>query len=219
MGYVETPLVVQALKKNNFPYDLVDLPFENFISKLSSKVRQELFDWVTTDFLSYSPEIKKCWLYLHGDLGTYKSVTAVGVAKFFYDKRKDLVSSLGNGEVLYHNSSVLFDWLRDFQENSLSKSSEWNRILNSSLLVLDDFLTQSDSVYVFTKIYQLFDHRYGNGYPTVITSNYPPAGVVNRILAFLDRTQVAVEKDEVVLLANRIARRLSDRSKAVSMDR
>lgn len=197
--YQESLKSVHSLINSGFPRYLVEWEFSEMLKVIHKETQDKVREWLLAD--------KSSWLYLYGDFGEGKSALAIGLAKLFYDKRKNFICNNGNSSLLYHNCSVMFDWLRDFNKNSESKIEKWEEILNSSFLVLDDFLTQKDTWYVFTKLYQLLDYRYANNYLTVITSNYSVDDCHDRILSFQGE-----DKDETTKMAERIVRRLSDRS-------
>src|SRR4029078_3601947 len=55
--------------------------------------------------------------------------------------------------------------------NGVAYDDRFSAIRNSPLLVLDDLGTENTTPWAREKLYQIFNHRYNEQLPTVITSN------------------------------------------------
>ena len=76
----------------------------------------------------------------------------------------------------------LLDWLRySYDSTDDSFESRFEEIRNISLLVLDDLGTQNATPWAQEKLYQIFNHRYVNRLPTVVTTNQPLEEIEGRI--------------------------------------
>jgi len=104
------------------------------------------------------------WLLLLGSYGTGKTHLAAAIANF--------VISLGV-PTLFLTVPDLLDWLRaTFEKGGEETYSErFEDIRNVRFLVLDDLGTQSATPWACEKLYQIINHRYTLGLPTVITTN------------------------------------------------
>ena len=102
------------------------------------------------------------WLIVTGDYGTGKThlVAAVG--------HQCMQAGLSP---LFMDVPTLLDYLRStFSPNSMiSYDRRFNQIKTSSLLILDDFGTQSATPWAREKLYQLFNYRYNMELPTIAT--------------------------------------------------
>ena len=131
------------------------------------------------------------WVVLMGPVGAGKTHLAVAIVN----------ASIEAGIVtLFAAIPDLLDHLRAaFSPHAEVVYDElFERMRNAELLVLDDLGTQRSSPWVDEKLFQLLNHRYNSGWPTVITLN-------RRAWTFLDE---------------RLQSRLSDRSlvQLVSME-
>ncbi len=104
------------------------------------------------------------WLVFKGGYGCGKTHLAASIAN----------QRIAAGQpALFINTPDLLDHLRA----AYSPSSEtgyderFDQVRNASLLILDDFGSQSNTEWAQEKLYQIFNHRYNNRLPTVITTN------------------------------------------------
>lgn len=114
------------------------------------------------------------WLILKGGYGSGKTHLAAAIANY----------QLGQGHVaLFVNTPDLLDHLRaTFNPASTTTYDErFEQVRNSPLLILDDLGTQSNSEWAQEKLYQIFNHRYNNRLPTVITTNLELEAIEIRI--------------------------------------
>jgi DNA replication protein DnaC len=109
---------------------------------------------------SESPE---GWLVLTGPYGSGKTHLAAAVANFR--------AGLGD-PVTFVVVPDLLDHLRaTFSPNSdTSYDRRFDQLRSARVLILDDLGTQAMTPWVREKLYQLFNHRYNAGLPTVITT-------------------------------------------------
>jgi DNA replication protein DnaC len=100
-----------------------------------------------------------------------------------------LAAAIGNevirndGEAMFILTPDLLDHLRStFAPNSQESYDElFTRLKNTPLLILDDLGAESATPWAQEKLFQLFNHRYLQRLPTVITSNRPLSALEARI--------------------------------------
>jgi DNA replication protein DnaC len=113
------------------------------------------------------------WLLLHGSYGVGKTHLAAAIAHF--------AVSLGV-PTLFLTVPDLLDWLRyAYGAEEYSFEARFEEIRNMRLLVLDDLGTQNATPWAEEKLYQIFNFRYVNRLPTVITTNQPLDEIEGRI--------------------------------------
>ena len=104
------------------------------------------------------------WLLLKGGYGCGKTHLAAAIANY----------CLAQGRpVLFINTPDLLDHLRATfnPESAVSYDERFDQVRNSTLLILDDLGTQSNSEWAQEKLYQILNYRYNAKLPTVITTN------------------------------------------------
>ena len=103
------------------------------------------------------------WLVILGPDGCGKTHLAAAIGNFR--------AELGVAPVLVSVPDLL-DHLRSTfsPSSSTTLDQRFEQVRNASLLILDDLGTQSSSPWAKEKLYQLFNHRYNNDLPTVITT-------------------------------------------------
>ncbi|MBI3359666.1 MAG: ATP-binding protein [Chloroflexi bacterium] len=104
------------------------------------------------------------WLLLHGGYGCGKTHLAAAIANY----------RLEHGQVvIFVNTPDLLDHLR----STFSPASEveyddlFDQVRHAPLLILDDLGAESPTTWAQEKLYQIFNYRYNEQLPTVITSN------------------------------------------------
>ena len=108
-------------------------------------------------------ETPKGWLVLAGPYGCGKTHLAAAIANYR--------ASQGH-PVMFVVVPDLLDHLRATfsPSSSVSYDRRFDEVRTADLLVLDDLGTQAATPWVREKLYQLFNHRYNAGLPTVITT-------------------------------------------------
>jgi len=117
------------------------------------------------------------WLFLHGNCGVGKTHLAVAIAKQVMEEKDQ--------RVLFAVVPDLLDHLRStFDPNTdTAYDQRFYDIRNAFLLVLDDLGTENTTPWAREKLYQIFNHRYNEQLPTVITSNQDFKRIEERVLS------------------------------------
>jgi DNA replication protein DnaC len=104
------------------------------------------------------------WLILKGGYGCGKTHLAAAIANHRL--------SLGH-TALFISTPDLLDHLRAAfgPSSETSYDKRFEQVRNASMLILDDLGTQSNSEWAQEKLYQIFNYRYNNRLPTIITTN------------------------------------------------
>jgi DNA replication protein DnaC len=118
------------------------------------------------------------WLYLRGGVGVGKTHLAVAAALEIRER---------TGSVLFAVVPDLLDHLRTTFDPSqgVAYDDRFNAIRGAFLLVLDDLGTENTTPWAREKLYQIFNHRYVERLPTIVTSNQDHRHVDERILSRL----------------------------------
>lgn len=109
-------------------------------------------------------EAPRGWLLLHGGYGCGKTHLAAAIAN----------ARLAAGQpVMFVNAPDLLDHLRATfgPASEVSYDELFERVRNAPLLIVDDLGAESPTQWATEKLYQIFNHRYNAGLPSVITSN------------------------------------------------
>jgi DNA replication protein DnaC len=107
----------------------------------------------------------KGWLLLQGGYGCGKTHLAAAIANF--------AVSMGV-PTLFLTVPDLLDLLRfAFDAEDVTFEGRFEQIRSASLLVLDDFGTQSATAWAQEKLFQIINYRYINHLPLVVTTNVP----------------------------------------------
>lgn len=117
------------------------------------------------------------WLFLHGNCGTGKTHLAVAIA--FYAMERQKMS------VLFSVVPDLLDHLRATFDpaNGVAYDDRFTTVRNAQLLILDDLGTENTTPWAREKLYQIFNHRYNENLPTVVTSNQDFKRIEERVLS------------------------------------
>lgn len=117
------------------------------------------------------------WLYLRGGVGVGKTHLAVAAALEIRERNS----------VLFAVVPDLLDHLRTTFDPShgVAYDDRFNAIRGAFLLVLDDLGTENTTPWAREKLYQIFNHRYVERLPTIVTSNQDHRHVDERILSRL----------------------------------
>jgi DNA replication protein DnaC len=120
----------------------------------------------------YSASLKG-WLLLHGGYGCGKTHLAAAIANF--------AVSMGV-PTLFLTVPDLLDLLRfAFDAEDITFEERFEQIRTATLLVLDDFGTQSATAWAQEKLFQIVNYRYINKLPLVVTTNVPLDEIEERI--------------------------------------
>ncbi len=116
----------------------------------------------------------KGWLLLSGDYASGKTHLAAAIANYLKD--------LGDPE-LFVSVPEFLDHLRaTFNPSSqVTFDQRFDEVKTIPVLILDDLSTQQMTPWVREKLHQLFNYRYENELPTVITTSDPPENMDARI--------------------------------------
>jgi DNA replication protein DnaC len=114
------------------------------------------------------------WLYLYGGVGTGKTHLAVAAALEIRER---------NGSVYFAVVPDLLDHLRTTFDpaQGVAYDDRFNAIRGAFLLVLDDLGTENTTPWAREKLYQIFNHRYVERLPTIVTSNRQHEDIDERI--------------------------------------
>jgi DNA replication protein DnaC len=124
------------------------------------------------------------WLFLHGRCGVGKTHLAVAIARH---------------AVEHHGVSVLFQVVPDLLDrlratfdpgSGVAYDERFEQIREAGLLVLDDLGTENTTPWAREKLYQIFNHRYNERSPTVVTSNQELKNIDERIASRLLDTRL-----------------------------
>jgi len=115
----------------------------------------------------------KGWLFMMGGYGVGKTHLAAGIANF--------AVRMGV-PTLFLTVPDLLDWLRYAYGSSEDNfETRFEEIRNIGLLILDDLGTQNATPWAQEKLYQIFNYRYVNRLPMVITTNQVLEEIEGRI--------------------------------------
>ncbi len=113
------------------------------------------------------------WLLLTGTYGCGKTHLAASIANF--------AVSMGV-PTLFLTVPDLLDWLRlSFDNQEATYQERFDEIRSIQLLVLDDFGTQNATPWAQEKLFQIFNYRYVNRLPLVVTTNQDLNDIEKRI--------------------------------------
>jgi DNA replication protein DnaC len=124
------------------------------------------------------------WLFLQGGCGVGKTHLAVAIALHVIETR--------SASVLFTVVPDLLDHLRStFGPNvAVDYDKRFDDVRNAWLLILDDLGTENTTPWAREKLYQIFNHRYNEQLPTVITSNRDFGDIDDRVLSRLLDTRL-----------------------------
>lgn len=145
---------------------LRDQTFDSFISDgiglMTDKQRNLRLAFERCKEFALNPE---GWILLRGGFGCGKTHLAAAVANLHVDSGKPAILL---------TVPDLLDFLRaSYSPNSPTSYDErFEQIKTTSLLILDDFGTESGTSWAQEKLFQILNYRYNARLPTIITTNY-----------------------------------------------
>jgi DNA replication protein DnaC len=118
------------------------------------------------------------WLLLQGGYGCGKTHLAAAIANF----------AVGMGvPTLFLTVPDLLDTLRySYDDPEATFEERFEEVRRAPLLVLDDFGTQNATAWAQEKLFQIFNYRYINHLPLVVTTNIPLEDLEGRIRSRLE---------------------------------
>jgi DNA replication protein DnaC len=124
------------------------------------------------------------WLFLHGNCGVGKTHLATSIAIHAMENQRT--------PVLFAVVPDLLDHLRAtfHPDNGVAYDERFATVRNAQLLVLDDLGTENTTPWAREKLYQIFNHRYNEQLPTVVTSNQDFKKIDERVLSRLLDTRL-----------------------------
>jgi DNA replication protein DnaC len=116
------------------------------------------------------------WLIFFGNYGCGKTHLAAAIANELIQK---------DFRLFFSNVPDLLDHLRSTfgPSSEVEYDERFETIRNIPVLILDDLGTENTTPWAREKLYQLINHRYNNRLATVITSNYKPHDIDERIFS------------------------------------
>lgn len=172
-------------------HSLSDMTFDNFRPDVSGvrEAYQQALEF------AHNPE---GWIFFHGSYGVGKTHLAVAIANEVLQHR-----TMG---VYFRVVPDLLDQLRATfdPEHGVAYDERFQQIRNAHMLILDDLGTEQTTPWAREKLYQLFNHRYNEQLPTVVTSNQDYKHIDQRILSRLLDTRLSrrvfIESEDYRLL-------------------
>ncbi len=149
------------------PGKLNEMTFENFDARVPGVDRA----YQTARKFARDPS---GWLVLHGLVGSGKTHLAAAIANVALDNKVTLLFR-AVPDLLEHMRSA-FSPSSDTGDDKLFKN-----VRATQLLILDDLGTEYATPWAGEKLYQIINHRYNDGSPTVITTNQPLGKLDERI--------------------------------------
>lgn len=112
-------------------------------------------------------------LYIYGKVGTGKTQMACGIIRAYLQAK-------GSG-ALYVSSVRLLSELRAAYDSTISELEVLDRYQHVRLLVLDDLGKESPTEWAVERLFQIIDSRYNEELPTIVTTNYSPGELIERL--------------------------------------
>jgi DNA replication protein DnaC len=127
------------------------------------------------------------WLLIQGGYGCGKTHLAAAIANFSV--------SLGI-PTLFITVPDLLDTLRyAYEDPNATFEQRFDEVRQSAILILDDFGTQNATEWAREKLFQIFNYRYVNQLPTVVTTNLALDEIEGRVQSRLrDPEMVAIAR-------------------------
>lgn len=113
-------------------------------------------------------------VYLHGPVGSGKTTTAAGIAKWWLYAHawNPAPGHYTLPPVRFTSSVRILAEFKDSYDGRGGGKDLMERLTGARLLVIDDLGQERPSEWALERLYELADTRYGAGYPTIVTSNH-----------------------------------------------
>lgn len=122
--------------------------------------------------------------YIVGPVGTGKSLLAATAARYAVD---------GGIKTRFTSASSVLDAVRGSYGTSADSRKVMERYASTRFLVLDDLGKEAPTDWVLMKLFELFNSRYENMLPTVVTTQYERDQLIARLAKNGDKeTAVAI---------------------------
>ncbi len=128
------------------------------------------------DAKEYADNSDGRWLFLSGGVGTGKTHLAVAIADDMRTQRPSI-------SILFNVVPDLLDHLRATFDptKGIDYDERFEQIRQADLLILDDLGTENTTPWAREKLFQIFNHRYNQRLPTVVTSNHDIYDIEERV--------------------------------------
>lgn len=113
-------------------------------------------------------------IYIYGKHGAYKTTTACSMLRGWL---KDNTF----GTARFVRSTTLIDDFNDTYSSRETVAEVMNQYSTVGLLVIDDLGKEAPTIRAISRIWELIDRRYGWPRPTIITSQFSPSELANRL--------------------------------------
>ena len=113
-------------------------------------------------------------IYICGAQGSYKTTTACSMLRGW-------LHSNPFGMARFVRSTTLMDDFNDTYSTRETVSEVMGQYSTVGLLLVDDLGKEVPTPKVVSRLWELFDRRYGNMLPTVVTSQYAPGDLIHRL--------------------------------------
>jgi DNA replication protein DnaC len=145
--------------------ELRNLTFENFEPRGRIGIGKYQADSIELAFnqAQQFAQTLQGWLFLEGSFGCGKTHLAAAIANYAVD--------LGVPTIFITVPDLLDNLRYTWDDADTSYESRFEKLRSTQLLIMDDFGTQNATAWAQEKLFQIFNYRYTNQLPTVITTN------------------------------------------------
>lgn len=136
---------------------------DSYLTKGPDRLREELKSNAKSYAKTFSRDEDR-GIVLYGGTGTGKTHLAVGMLKEIINR--------GYSGVYYNVTELLNDLRSSYSKDSdLTEHSLLERIHTADIVVFDDVGAEAPSNWVLDRLYLMFNRRYENAKPVIITTN------------------------------------------------
>ncbi|MGF1572820.1 MAG: ATP-binding protein [Sumerlaeia bacterium] len=162
-GAWEKDQTLERLKAARIPKRFDKKTLDSFLSQGPNRVREELKQNAKSYAKTFSREEDR-GIVLHGGTGAGKTHLAVGILKEIINR--------GYTGVYYNVTELLNDLRSSYsKESDLTEQTLLERIHAADIVVFDDVGAEAPSNWVLDRLYLMFNRRYENAKPVIITTN------------------------------------------------